>query len=545
MSADDWWKCGIVYQVYPRSFQDSNGDGIGDLGGIRARLDHLVSLGVDAIWISPIYPSPMADFGYDISDFCDIDPRFGTLDGFDALVQEAHARGLKIILDFVPNHTSDRHSWFVQSRSARSDPRRDWYIWRDPAPGGGPPNNWLSNFGGPAWAFDPATGQYYGHSFLKEQPDLNWRNPEVRAAMYEVLRFWLRRGVDGFRVDVLSQIIKDAQFRDNPPNPDFAPGQDPFFRWLMLYNTDLPEVQPIVAEMRRVVDAFSDTRSSRVLIGELYLPLTRLVAYYGLNAEGVLEGVQLPFNFQLIATEWQAARIDRFVRDYESALPAGAQPNWVLGNHDRSRIASRVGPQMARLAAMLLLTLRGTPTLYYGDEIGMTDVPIPADEVQDPFEKNKPGMGLGRDPERTPMQWSAREHAGFTTGTPWLRLAADWPMHNVEAQSRDAGSMLALYRRLIALRRAQPALNRGNYEALDTEGDVLAYARNCEGQRLVVLLNFGATPAPISPALMPRQPILLASTDPARAEFIKGPLVLAPHEGVVIGTVNDKGPTTR
>ena len=536
MSADDWWKCGIVYQVYPRSFQDSNGDGVGDLGGIRARLDHLVSLGVDAVWISPVYPSPMADFGYDISDFCGIDPQFGTLDDFDALVRDAHARGLKLILDFVPNHTSDRHPWFTQSRSARSDPRRDWYIWRDPAPGGGPPNNWLGNFGGPAWTFDPATGQYYGHSFLKEQPDLNWRNPDVRAAMYEVLRFWLRRGVDGFRVDVLSQIIKDAEFRDNPPNPNFAEGQDPFFRWLMLYNTDLPELQPIVAEMRRVVDAFSDAHSSRVLIGELYLPLPRLVAYYGLNAEGVLEGVQLPFNFQLIATEWQATQIDRFVRDYEAALPDGAQPNWVLGNHDKSRIASRVGPRMARLAAMLLLTLRGTPTLYYGDEIGMTDVPIPADEVQDPFEKNKPGMGLGRDPERTPMQWSGEAHAGFTTAAPWLRLAPDWPTNNVEAQWRDPGSMLTLYRRLIALRRAQPALNRGTHEALGTEGEVLAYARNCEGRRLVVLLNFGATPAPVSPGWMPLEPIVLASTDPARAERIDGPLVLAPHEGVVLGT---------
>jgi alpha-glucosidase len=544
MSADDWWKHGIVYQVYPRSFQDSNGDGIGDLDGIRARLDHLVSLGVDAVWISPIYPSPMADFGYDIADFCDVDPRFGTLDNFDALVQEAHARGLRIILDFVPNHTSDRHPWFAQSRSARSDPRRDWYIWRDPAPDGGPPNNWLGNFGGPAWAFDAATGQYYGHSFLKEQPDLNWRNPEVRAAMYEVLRFWLRRGVDGFRVDVLSQIVKDADFRDNPPNPDFVEGQDPFLRLQMLYNTDLPEVQPIVAEMRRVVDAFSDARSSRVLIGELYLPLPRLVAYYGRNAEGVLEGVQLPFNFELIATEWQAARIGRFVRDYEAALPAGAQPNWVLGNHDKSRIASRVGPRMARLAAMLLLTLRGTPTLYYGDEIGMTDVPIPADEVQDPFEKNKPGMGLGRDPERTPMQWSDAAHAGFTTGTPWLRLAPDWPTQNVQAQSGDEGSMLALYRKLIALRRAQPALNRGDHETLEAEGDVLAYARNFEGRRLVVLLNFGATPAPISPALMPRQPIVLASTDAARTESIEGLLVLAPCEGVVIGTVGDQAPPT-
>lgn len=536
MSADAWWKNGIVYQIYPRSFQDSDGDGIGDLDGVRARLDHLVSLGIDAVWISPIYPSPMADFGYDISDFCDIDPRFGTLNGFDALVSDAHSRGLRVILDFVPNHTSDQHPWFVQSRSARSDPRRDWYLWRDPAPDGGPPNNWLSNFGGPAWTFDPATGQYYGHSFLKQQPDLNWRNPEVRAAMYEVLRFWLRRGVDGFRVDVLSQLIKDAQFRDNPPNPDFVEGQDPFHRWLMLYNTDLPEMQQIVAEMRRVVDAFSDARSSRVLIGELYLPLSRLVAYYGLNAEGVLEGLQLPFNFQLIAAEWQAAIIDRMVRDYEAALPAGAQPNWVLGNHDKPRIASRVGPRMARLAAMLLLTLRGTPTLYYGDEIGMTDVPIPVEEVQDPFEKNKPGMGLGRDPQRTPMQWSAAAHAGFTTATPWLRLADDWATHNVEAQSRDPGSMLALYRRLIALRRAQPALNQGNHEALESGGEVLAYARNSEGQRLVVLLNFGATAAPVSSVLMPRRPIVLASTVPTRAEIIAEPLVLAPHEGVVIGS---------
>jgi len=532
MSADDWWKHGIVYQVYPRSFQDSDGDGIGDLDGIRARLDHLVSLGVDAVWISPVYPSPMADFGYDISNFCDIDPRFGTLESFDVLVREAHAKGLRLIMDFVPNHTSERHPWFVHSRSARSDPHRDWYIWRDPAPGGGPPNNWLSNFGGPAWSFDAATGQYYAHSFLKEQPDLNWRNPEVRAAMYEVLRFWLRRGVDGFRVDVLSQIVKDAQFRDNPPNPDFAEGQDPFLRWTMLYNTDLPEVQPIVAEMRRVVDEFGDARSSRVLIGELYLPLDRLVAYYGPNAEGL----QLPFNFQLISTEWQAAHIDRFVRDYEAALPPGAQPNWVLGNHDKSRIASRAGPRMARLAAMLLLTLRGTPTIYYGDEIGMADVPIPADEVQDPFEKNKPGMGLGRDPVRTPMQWSAAEHAGFTTGTPWLRLAADWRTCNVEAQSRDPRSMLALHRRLIALRRAKPALHRGSHKALEAGDEVLAYAREWEGQRLVVVLNFGAAAAPVPPALLPQQPVVLASTDPERAGSIDGPLLLAPGEGVVIGT---------
>jgi len=535
MSADTWWKNGIVYQIYPRSFQDSDGDGIGDLDGIRSRLDYLCSLGVDAVWISPIYPSPMADFGYDISDFCAIDPRFGSLAGFDALAADAHSRGLRVILDFVPNHSSDQHPWFVQSRSSRSDPRRDWYLWRDPAPDGGPPNNWLSNFGGPAWTFDAATGQYYCHSFLKEQPDLNWRNPEVRAAMYEVLRFWLRRGVDGFRVDVLYHLVKDAQFRDNPPNPAFVEGQDPSHRWLPLYTTDRPEMQQIVAEMRRVVDAFSDARSSRVLIGELYLPLSRLVAYYGRNADGVLEGVQLPFNFQLIAAEWNAARIDRLVRDYEAALPAGAAPNWVLGNHDKPRIASRIGPQLARLAAMLLLTLRGTPTLYYGDEIGMTDVPIPVDEVQDPFEKNEPGKGLGRDPQRTPMQWSAAAQAGFTTGAPWLRLADDWPTHNVESQSPDPGSMLSLYRRLIALRRAHPALNGGSFEALGSEDEVLAYARNGEAERLVILLNFGAKAAAPSSAMLPPEPIVLASTRPGRPPSIEGPLVLAPFEGLVIG----------
>src|ERR1700757_3278185 len=250
-----WWQHAVIYEIYPRSFQDTNGDGIGDLNGILKRIDYLVLLGVDAIWISPIYPSPMADFGYDVADYCGIDPIFGTMQDFDRLLAELHRRGLKMILDFVPNHTSDQHPWFLASRSSREDPKRDWYLWRDE------PNNWPSNFGGSGWGWNERTKQYYYHSFLKEQPDLNWRNPAVRDAMFDVLRFWLRRGVDGFRVDVLSQIIKDAQFRDTPPNPDFVEGQDPFHRWLMLYNTDLPEVQQIVAEMRRVVDAFNDTRS--------------------------------------------------------------------------------------------------------------------------------------------------------------------------------------------------------------------------------------------------------------------------------------------
>ncbi len=535
MSADAWWKNGIVYQIYPRSFQDSDGDGIGDLSGIRSRLDYLTGLGIDAVWISPIYPSPMADFGYDISDYCDVDPRFGTLADFDALVADMKARGLKLILDFVPNHTSDRHPWFEQSRADRSNLKRDWYLWRDPGADGGPPNNWLSNFGGPAWTFDAASGQYYGHSFLKEQPDLNWRNPEVRAAMYEVLRFWLRRGVDGFRVDVLYHLIKDDQFRDNPLNPDYVPREDTSHRVLPLYTTDRPEMQDIVVEMRRVVDEFSDARSARVLIGELYLPLARLMAYYGRNADGLLQGVQLPFNFQLISAQWQAAGIDRIVREYETALPPGAAPNWVLGNHDKPRIASRVGPQQARLAAMLLLTLRGTPTLYYGDEIGMTDVPIPVDEVQDPFEKNEPGKGLGRDPQRTPMQWSSAPGAGFTTGAPWLRLADDWRETNVEALAGDEQSMLALYRRLIALRRSESALHEGSYEPVAVGPDVLAYARVHDARRLVVLLNFGATAVAVSPSLLSNAALLI-STHPDGSDTSGTGLSLRAGEGVILGS---------
>ncbi|WP_076999007.1 alpha-amylase family glycosyl hydrolase [Variovorax sp. KK3] len=536
MSADAWWKNGIVYQIYPRSFQDSDGDGIGDLAGIRRRLDYLVALGVDAIWISPIYPSPMADFGYDISDYCDVDSRFGTLADFDALAADARARGLKLILDFVPNHTSDRHPWFIESRSARESPKRGWYLWRDPAPDGGPPNNWLSHFGGPAWTLDEASGQYYCHSFLKAQPDLNWRNPQVREAMFEVLRFWLRRGVDGFRVDVLSDLIKDELFRDNPANPAFVPGENPLLQLLPIHNTDQPDMQDIVFEMRRVTDAFSDPASSRVLIGELYLPLPRLMHYYGRNAEGLLQGVQLPFNFQLVGAKWLPAEIDRIVREYEAALPPGAAPNWVLGNHDKPRIASRVGPQGARLAAMLLLTLRGTPTLYYGDELGMADVPIPPDRVQDPAEKNVPGKGLGRDPVRTPMRWSGEPNAGFTTGTPWLPLGEGWAEGNVEAQAQDASSMLTLYRRLIALRRREPALHEGSYAPLAAGPEVLAYARAHGARRLVVLLNFGATPAPIPSQLLGVDAELLASTHADGEASLHEGRMLRPLEGLVFAS---------
>jgi alpha-glucosidase len=358
--AEVWWRDGIFYQIYPRSFQDSNADGIGDLKGIIGRLPYLRELGIDAIWLSPIFPSPMADFGYDIADYTGIDPLFGAMGDFEALAEAAHAGGLKIILDLVPNHTSDQHPWFIESRSSRDNPKRDWFLWRDPRPDGGPPNNWLSEFGGSAWEYDAATGQYYYHAFLAQQPDLNWRNPAVSEAVHDVMRFWLNKGIDGFRVDVIWHLIKDAEFRDNPPNPDFQPGRLPHEKVLPLHSADQPEVHDVIARMRRVIDEFDD----RVLIGEIYLPPQRLVAYYGNN----LAGAQLPFNFALLSAPWNARAIEKIIADYEAALPAGAWPNWVLGNHDRPRVASRVGPDQARIAAMLLLTLRGTPTLYYGDE---------------------------------------------------------------------------------------------------------------------------------------------------------------------------------
>ena len=374
-----WWQNGVIYQIYPRSFQDSNGDGIGDLPGIIRRLDYLVTIGIDAIWISPIFPSPMADFGYDVADYCDVATIFGNLGDFDRLVAEAHRRGLRLILDFVPNHTSNQHPWFIESRGSRDNPKRDWYIWRDGSGQGGLPNNWLSHFGGPAWAWDEATKQYYYHSFLPEQPDLNWRNPAVKQAMYAVLRFWLDRGVDGFRVDVLWLLIKDDRFLDNPVNPGYVPGESSHNRLLPLYTANRPEVHAIIAEMRSVIDAYAD----RVLIGEIYLPIDLLVTYYGHN----LGGAHLPFNFQLLQTAWNAASIARIVEEYEAALPSGAWPNWVLGNHDKPRIASRIGEAQARVAAMLLLTLRGTPTIYYGEEIGMKDIPISSEQVQDPARK--------------------------------------------------------------------------------------------------------------------------------------------------------------
>ena len=488
-----WWQTGVIYQIYPRSFQDSSGDGIGDLPGITRRLEYLSdTLGVDVIWLSPIYPSPMHDFGYDVADYCDIHPMFGTMDDFDRLLQETHRRRLKLILDLVPNHTSDEHPWFIESRGSRGGPKRDWYIWRDPAPDGGPPNNWLSHFGGPAWTFDKKTGQYYLHQFVKQQPDLNYRNPDVVEAMLNNMRFWLDRGVDGFRVDVIGLMMKDPEFRDEPLNPNWD-GIYPFTRLQHIYTANLPEVHNLIIGMRAVLDSYEE----RMMVGETYLPNDELMKYYGTPDK--LE-CHLPFNFQLILARWNAPGVRKMVDDYEAVLPADAWPNWVLGNHDQHRLATRVGPSQARVANLLLLTLRGTPTCYYGDELGMENVPIPPEKIQDPPAVNQPEFAhlVGRDPERTPMQWDVSPNAGFSAPDVqdlWLPLAANYREVNVVSELRDPHSFLNFYRKLLATRKATPALLWGDYsshelDSAEAQENCFVYERRTEEQRVLVALNF-------------------------------------------------------
>ncbi len=521
---------GVIYQIYPRSFQDSTGNGVGDLPGITSRLDYLSdTLGIDTVWVSPFYPSPMADFGYDVSDHCDVDPLFGTLGDFDRLVAACHDRGLRLIIDWVPNDTSDQHRWFLASRSSRDDPKRDWYVWADARADGGLPNNWLSVFGGPAWEWDEATGQYYLHSFLASQADLNWRNREVRAAMFDTLRFWLDRGVDGFRIDVAHFIMKDPKMRDNPPA---APLDERMFKSLGEYDSQEhvndkghPDVHGVFRDLRALLDSYP---GDRFAVGEIHIfDWAEWAAYYGDGDE-----LHMPFNFSLVWAPWHAAGIRSRVNAVEGAVPPGAWPNHVLGNHDEPRIVGRIGSDAARVAAVLLLTLRGTPTLYYGDELGMPQVEVPPEMVQDPWGIQVPGQG--RDGCRTPMQWTPGAGAGFTTSDePWLPFTSEADRLNVASELPDPGSMLNLYRRLLALRTGEPALSHGGYDAiLDVPGGVLAYLRSGDGDPFAVALNFTAEPCVVE---LDRGGVVAVSTDPARDGAEVGPsLELRPDEGVVI-----------
>jgi len=529
-----WWQRGIIYQIYPWSFADASGDGIGDLAGVRSRVDYLRWLGVDAVWMSPIYPSPGVDLGYDISDYRSVDPHFGTLEDLDDLLSTLHARNIRLILDLVPNHTSDRHPWFLESRRGVDDPRHAWYVWRDGDPAGPPPNNWLSYFGGPAWRYLDPPGGWYLHSFDPAQPDLDWHNPAVRAEFADIMRFWLGRGVDGFRVDVLWLLGKDPELRDDPLDADWREGMDPFLRLRRESSEGTPEGHVYVQELRTVLDEFHD----RVMIGEVVLPPERAVAYHGAQ----LDEVHMPHNFALARLDdgtdpleaWSADGIRTIVEGYEAVLPPGAWPNWLLGDHDFPRIATRLGPERARLAAMLLLTLRGTPTWYYGDELGLPDAHIPAElaTAVDPQGVGRPG--LDRLPVRSPMPWTTGPNAGFSDVEPWLPLASDDPAMTVERQREDPDSMLTLVRSLIELRRRTPALAVGTYRSMPSSRDVLAYERSHPAGDVEVHLNFEDGRHPFRPG---EDLGVLLSTDRSRGGSSDPGPTLAPFEGVILGRV--------
>jgi alpha-glucosidase len=488
-----WWQRGVIYQIYPRSFQDGNGDGVGDIPGIVSRLDYLVDLGVDAIWLSPHYPSPQDDFGYDVADYTGVDPMYGTLADFDDLIAQAHRRSLRVMVDFVPNHSSSQHPWFIESSIARTSPKRDWYVWRDPRPDGSLPNNWVSVFGGPAWEKDEKTGQYYLHSFLVSQPDLNWRNPELERAMLDGLRFWMDRGVDGFRIDVAQKCMKDPLLRDNPPaavidptsykfNPEWAATEH-------IYDSADPDIHLLFRKWRSVLDEYPEKFS----VGEIHeWDWEKWASYYGGGQE-----LHMPFNFAPLTAGTDPAKLRNIIVSMERALPEGAWPNWVLGNHDERRIATRLGWRESAAMAVVALTLRGTPTIYYGEEIGMEEADIPPGHQLDPYGRRVPGQG--RDGCRTPMQWSGATHSGFSPpaiASTWLPVHPDYQERNVEAELGDPASRLELYRRLLRLRRSSPALHSGAVEVLPSSDEVLAYRRSHpQGEAFVVAANLSDKPA--------------------------------------------------
>jgi alpha-glucosidase len=531
-----WWRDAVFYEIYPRSFQDSDGDGIGDLKGIASRLDYLADLGIDAIWITPFFPSPQVDFGYDISDYENIDPQFGTLADFDRLVVEAHRRHVRVLADLVLNHTSDKHPWFVASRSSRENPYRPFYVWHDPVKGG-PPNNWSSIFEPGAWTFDPPTGQYFYHAFYAAQPDLNWRNPDVERAMFKSVRFWLDRGVDGFRLDAITELYEDPELRDNPLLPTFRSGSTTEHDQDRRYNSKLPECHELLQRLRGVLDPYP---GDRMLVSELYVPRAEdLVPYYGpTNNE-----VQLPFNFLLIQLPKLDATAFRAQVDATELALGGRPTNYVLSNHDQRRSYEHFGDgvhndAIARLLALMLFTLRGAPFVYYGEELGMvTTEPVRLDQVRDPVGQRYWPGNKGRDGERTPMQWDESPHAGFTTGKPWLPIPMSASTRNAAVEAHDPTSLLSLYKRLIQLRRASSALHDGTYRSVGADPQVFAYVRKSD-QELLVALNMSGEKhsVPLAPlASSQSAPRIVLSTRGARpAEVTGGQVLLAPFEGVLV-----------
>lgn len=524
-----WWQSAVFYQVYPRSFADSNGDGTGDLAGITSHLDYLSdTVGVNAIWISPFYKSPMLDNGYDVSDYYSVDPLFGTMADFDTLIAEAKSRGLRVIMDWIPNHTSDTHQWFIESRNCRSGHRRDWYVWRDSAEDGGPPNNWRSFFPrvGRAWTYDEKTRQWYLHSFLPSQPDLNWDNPEVEEAMHGTVRFWLDRGVDGFRMDALPLIAKDALLR---PNPD---SQQPWGR----YNIDWHTVHDRLRRLRMLCDSYDE----RIMVGEVnVLDLQRLGGYLSSGNE-----LHLAHNFLFLNQPWNAEDIAGFISRIEDIIPPPALPCWYLGNHDNPRVVTRLGggpagTARARAAAVLLLTVRGVPFIYQGEELGLPDSPVP-----DSYQRDVDG----REAQRSPLPWDAPSRvpgAGFTSGRPWLPLHSLAESLNVRDETSDKDSMLSLYRRLIELRRTNDALSAGELTRLPAPAGILCFLRRSPRSKVAVLLNFTGDQAVVSLSLPgnPTKTRLLLSTESARPPGYVDPasVELGPHEALILGVPNASG----
>ncbi len=519
-----WWKHGVLYQIYPRSFADSNGDGVGDLPGIIQHLDYIQWLGVDGIWLSPITVSPNADWGYDVADYVAVDPELGTLDDADRLIAEAGRRDLRVIMDLVPNHTSEEHDWFVDSRSSPTARRRNWYVWADPKADGSPPNNWVSSFGGPAWTLDAATGQYYLHNHLRQQPDLNWWDDEVRAAFDGIMGFWLDRGVAGFRIDVCNMIVKDALLRDNPPATDADTFEEQLFGQRSVYNANRPEVHEVIRHWRRLADGYPGS----VLVGETPVEqMEALAAYYGTGSDEL----HMAFNFPFISSPLEADAMRAIVEAIELALPAGAWPAWTGSNHDMSRFATRWAggdDAKARVSLLMLLCLRGTPVLYQGDEIGQVDTDVPHDQMRDPLGVLYWPAYAGRDAMRTPMQWSSVPGGGFTdTGVqPWLPFG-DLGRYNVESQRDDPGSMLGLARDLIALRRSTPELRQGNYRSLPLGPGAWAWSRD---DRVVVMVGMSDGEATLE-GFTGR--VLLGTDRRRHGERVEGALSVRGWEGLV------------
>lgn len=534
-----WSEGAIVYQIYPRSLQDANGDGVGDLQGIVQRLDYLKALHIDAIWLSPFYPSPMVDFGYDISDYCAVDPLFGTLEDFKALLDAAHERDIHVMVDLVVNHTSDKHAWFEESRSSRDNPRADWYIWKDgridPKTGEHlPPNNWRDALvGNTAWEWDEGRQQYYMHSWHKGQPDLNWANKQVREAVKDVMRFWLDLGVDGFRADAVDWMAKDPMYRDDSPNPDYTEGDDAVYDALLHNNSrGWPTEYAYLAVMTGVFEEEKYRGGHKFMVAETYQerhnPADAYVAFYG----GIDPELAAPFNFEGLYLGWDAHRWHRFLRAFHGGLQNISTyciPSYAFGNHDNPRMATRLGEAAARSAALMQLTLPGMAFVYYGEEIGMRNVDIPKDAMHDVYYKS-------RDPERTPMQWDDSPHAGFSTAqSTWLPVAADFATHNVAVQQDDPASFLTLYQALTALRANSAALRYGGIEVLDLEApDVLGYIRkDASGEAYLVLINFSGESVVCNPGVPIGEFVISSDAQTQLAHVVEGDVKLLPHEGAL------------